>query len=209
MNYKSKQKRNHPLFIRNQFQTQGKYGMPVIKKQDIKLDNLSLISCSDTQPNASEINKRCGVHFFVDDDRFEDIYRHPERSLKKYSQYSFLLSPDFSTYSEMNPWRQIESVAHSRWVGAYWQNHGLKVIPTITWSKPQSYEYCFDGVEKHSTVAIGMIGCKRNRFDFLNGYNEMLRRIEPNAIICFGKPFKEMKGNIIEVDYLKSRKVVR
>ncbi len=209
MNYKSKQKRNHPLFIRNQFQTQGKYGMPVIKKQDIKLDNLSLISCSDTQSNASEINKRCGVHFFVDDDRFEDIYRHPERSLKKYSQYSFLLSPDFSTYSEMNPWRQIESVAHSRWVGAYWQNHGLKVIPTITWSKPQSYEYCFDGVEKHSTVAIGMIGCKRNRFDFLNGYNEMLRRIEPNAIICFGKPFKEMKGNIIEVDYLKSRKVVR
>lgn len=43
----------------------------------------------------------------------------------------------------------------------------------------------------------------------MNGYNEMLRRIKPKAIICFGKPFEEMEGNIIAVDYLKSRKVVR
>ena len=33
--------------------------------------------------------------------------------------------------------------------------------------------------------------------------------MDPEAIICFGKPFAEMKGNIIVVDYNASRKVVR
>lgn len=110
----------------------------------------------------------------------------------------------------MNPWRQIESVAKNRWVGAYWQSKGLTVYPTISWSNSRSFDYCFDGVEKGSTVAIGMIGAKKdNKRNFMLGYNEMLRRIEPEHIICFGKPFEEMKGNLIVVDYVESRKVVR
>ena len=109
----------------------------------------------------------------------------------------------------MNYWRQLESVAHSRWVGAYWQDEGQRVVPTISWSTPESYEFCFDGVEKHSIVAIGMIGCKRSKREFLSGYTEMLNRIEPSSIICFGAPFKEMQGNLLVVDYRESRKVVR
>lgn len=54
-----------------------------------------------------------------------------------------------------------------------------------------------------------MIGCKHSKKEFLFGYNEMLNRIDPRAIICFGTPFPEMEGNIIIVDYLESRKVVR
>ena len=36
------------------------------------------------------------------------------------------------------------------------------------------------------------------------GYNEMLRRIEPEKIICYNTPFPEMQGNIIYVDYERS-----
>ncbi len=64
-------------------------------------------------------------------------------------------------------------------------------------------------VTLNSIVAIGMIGCKSNKNHFLRGYYQMLERIEPEAIICFGDPFDEMEGNIIVVDYLKSRKEVR
>jgi hypothetical protein len=109
----------------------------------------------------------------------------------------------------MNYWRQLESVAHSRWVGAYWQDQGQVVVPTISWSTPESFEFCFDGIEEGAIVAIGMIGCKRSKGEFMLGYNEMLSRINPEAIICFGTPFPEMQGRIIDIDYLKSRKVVR
>ena len=147
--------------------------------------------------------------FFVDDYRFNWIYNNPEKSLAKYSQYAFLLTPDFSTYADMNLWRQMESVAKNRWCGAYWQSKGLTVIPTISWSTPSSYDFCFDGVEENSIVAIGMIGCKQNRLNFMRGYYAMLEKIHPETIICFGTPFPEMQGNIVTVDYRASRKVVR
>ncbi len=201
--------RGNALFRRNEFATVGQWQIPLIERQDIDLENVDLISYSDIRFNDNVHNRNKGVHFFVDDYRFEGVYRNPEKSLGRLSQYKFLLTPDYSTYSDMNYWRQIESVAHNRWVGAFWQDQGQIVIPTISWSDERSFDFCFDGIEKHSIVAVGMIGCRRCKVEFIRGYNEMLNRIEPDAIICFGNPFKEMEGRIIPIDYCKSRKVVR
>lgn len=205
----SKVMRENPLFMRNSFPSVGKWDMPLIRKQQLSSSSINLIACSDTRPNDNAQNRSKGVHFFVDDYRFEDIYNHPERSLKRYSQYSFLLTPDFSTYGEMPLWRQMENVAKNRWVGAYWQNNGLKAIPSVSWSTPRSYEFCFEGIEEYGTVAVGMIGCKHEKIAFMRGYNEMLDRLKPDTIIIFGNPFPDMKGNILTVDYMSSRKGVR
>ena len=154
----SNKMRENPFFMRNSFDSDGRWGLPLIKKQDINTNNIGLIACSDTKPNDTKENRKLGVHFLVDDYRFNGIYDNPEKTLKKYSQYRFLLSPDYSTYADMNLWKQLENVAKNRWVGAYWQSKGLLVIPTISWGLSQSFEFCFDGVEKYSIVAVGMIG---------------------------------------------------
>lgn len=201
--------RDNPLFMRNGFKTVGLWDIPLIKKQNINLNNIQLIACSDTKSNDNKENKKRGVHFFVDDYRFEGIYTNPERTLEKYSQYAFLLTPDFSLYSDMNYWRQLENVAKNRWVGAFWQHYGITVIPTISWSDKKSYEFCFDGVEKHSIVAIGTIGCKHDKNDFLDGYFAMMNYIDPEIVICFGSIFPEMADSTLSIDYRGSRKVVR
>ncbi len=201
--------RRNTLFSRNNFPTIGKWQIPIVERQRIELDKVELIAYSDIRTKDNALNRKKGVHFFIDDYRFEGVYKNPEKSLGRLSQYKFLLTPDYSTYADMNYWRQMESIAHSRWVGAFWQDQGQVVIPTISWSDEGSFEFCFDGVEKHSIVAVGMIGCKKSKNEYLLGYNEMLNRIEPEAIICFGDPFSEMEGNIIKVDYQASRKVVR
>ena len=154
-------------------------------------------------------NKKRGVHFFVDDYRFSGIYDNPERTIERYSQYAFLLTPDFSTYADMNLWRQLESVVKNRWVGAYWQSKGLTVVPTVSWSTSRSFDFCFDGIETHSIVAVSTLGCKKAKLDFMRGYEIMLEKIQPELIICFGDPFHEMQGNLISIDYCESRKVVR
>ena len=206
----SKEMRANPLFMRNSFYSEGRWGIPFVRKQDIPLStDTKLIAYSDIRLNDNDLNKQCGVHFFIDDYRFGDIYHHPERSFQRLAQYSFILTPDFSTYAEMDLWRQMESVAMNRWMGAFWQNKGLLTIPTMSWSTPRSFDFCFEGIEKGSAVAVGMIGCKRNRRAFMQGYYEMLDRIEPSTILCFGEPFSEMEGNIISVNYRDSRKVVR
>lgn len=204
------QMRMNSLFMRNNFKTHGFLEFPIIKKQSLPSNIINLISYSDTRLFDTDEKKRCGVHFFIDDYRFNGIYNNPERTLNKLSQYLFLLTPDYSTYSDMNIWRQIESVAHSRWVGAYWQDYGFTVYPTVTWSDKRSFDFCFNGIEQKSTVAIGMIGCKRDyKKEFLYGYDAMLEHISPENIICYGPPFQEMKGNLIVVNYSDSRKKVK
>lgn len=200
--------RKNPLFTRNSLHTVGRWNLPLLKKEPLPHGSIQLIACSDTH-NGDILNMNKGVHFFVDDYRFESIYRNPGRSYHKFAQYRFMLTPDFSLYADMPMWRQIESVGKNRWCGAWWQARGMTVIPTVSWSNYPSYDFCFDGIEEGSCVAVGTIGCRRSRAGFMHGYDAMLERLQPEAVICFGKPFKEMRGNVIPVDYMASRKEVR
>ena len=204
----SEKMRHDEKFMRNGYGSAGCWNLPTISLQDIPLDNLELLSYSDTKPNDKK-NKHRAVHFFIDDYRFESVYINPEKSLVKLSQYRFLISPDFSVYADMPRWRQILSVAKKRWCGAYWQSKGLLVIPSISWADTQSFDFCFDGVPKNATVAISVNGCKHTRRAFMNGYKAMLKMISPKCIICLGKPFPEMEGNIVVVKFSDARKAVR
>ena len=201
--------RSKQTFLRNEFDAFGKWNIPIIRKNELKLTDIDLISYSDIKANDTDVNKAKGVHFYIDDYRMEGLYFHPAKSLYRLSQYKFLISPDYSLYKDMPRSLQVMNVFKSHWCGAYWQSLGLTVIPNVNWSDAWSFEFCFDGIEGGSIVAVGTIGCKHSKCSFMLGYNEMLNRVKPKAIICFGKPFVEMKGNIISVDYISSRRVNR
>ena len=202
---KSYEFRNQEKFLRNGYKGEGRWALPKIKKQLVNLNNLQFLSFNNTRYNEQPMFRDFAVHFFVDDKRFEVVYSQPERNLEKLKQYKVLLTPDFSLYAEMQPWRRIESTGKSRWCGAYWQSKGLTVIPTISWSTPESFDYAFDGIEKNSFVAIGTLGCKHAKRGFLKGFDAMCERLSPQCIICFGTPFSEMeKEPIFTVDYVNS-----
>lgn len=201
--------RYDPMFLRNGFPCEGRWGFSIIKKQDLGLsEHIELIACSDISSKDRK-NLRKGVHHFVDDYRFESLYRNPERSLEKYAKYQFVLTPDYSLFPEMPLWRQIESIGKSRWVGAFWQHHGLSVVPTVGWGLSPTLEFCFAAIERRCAVAVGMIGCKHGRRSFMRGYDAMLERIDPSLIVCLGKPFAQMRGNLVVVDYAASRRTER
>ena len=106
----------------------------------------------------------------------------------------------------MPKWRMIESIVKNWYCGAYWQDRGLKVIPTVFWALKSSFSFCFEAIEKHSIVAVSTLGCKKEKLNFMRGYDGMLETIEPDTIVCLDKPFPEMEGNVICVDYLASRR---
>lgn len=194
---------------RSSYQTVGRWGIPLMRRQELVAGDINLISYADTRPNDKAENKVRGVHFFIDDPRFEGLYRHPENSLEKLAQYRFVLTPDYSLYAEMKPWMQLQSVAKSRWVGAYWQSKGLTVYPTLSWGTAQTFEFCFKGCEKGSTVAIATYACKAAKSQYLFGYYEMLRQLDPEHVICLGEPFPEMREVDVVVDHVKARKAMR
>lgn len=202
----SEEFRNNPLFLRNQFDGNGTFEMPVIQKQDVDLDNVSLIGYDKTK-SGDKAGANSFVHFFLDDYKFEVIWNDPEPRLEKLSQYRGVLSPQFSTYYTMPVPLQIYNTFRSRWCGAYLQSKGFKVIPTVSWGLPQSYWYCFDGIEKGSVVAVSTLGVRKEKDFFLQGYSEMLRRLKPKAVICYNTPFDEMGGNIITVSYEETNNI--
>lgn len=201
--------RTSPLFLRNQFKGKGKLQIPVIPKFQIQPDDfndLLLIGFDKINTNDTKHFNRM-VHFFLYDYKFERVWKNPDTDLEKLKFYRAVFSPDFSMYVQMAPVLQLYNTFRNRWCGAYFASKGIRVIPTVSWGNENTFEFCFDGIEKGSTVAVStyMVSEHDNRQDqkefFLKGYNEMLRRIEPEKIICYNTPFPEMQGDIVFVDY--------
>ena len=204
--------RTSQALLRNQFPGKGRLQIPIIPKFQEKpgdFDDLLLIGFDKTHlEDQNHLNRM--VHFFLYDYRFERVWKSPDSDIEKLSRYRAVLSPDFSMYLEMAKVCQIYNVFRNRWCGAYWASKGIRVIPTANWGDESTFDFCFDGIEKGSVVAVStyMASEHDNRCDqkewFMAGYNEMLRRIEPEKIICYNTPFPEMRGDIVYVDYERS-----
>lgn len=204
--------RTSQIMLRNQFPGNGVWNIPIIPKFQERpgdFDDLLLIGFDKTDADDRKHPDRM-VHFFLYDYRFERVWEKPDSVLDRLYPYCAVLTPDFSMYLEMNPVLQLYNVFRNRWCGAYWASKGLRVIPTVNWGDTSTFDFCFEGIEKGSVVAVStyMASAHGNRSDqkewFLTGYSEMLRRIKPEKIICYHTPFPEMEGNIIYVDYERS-----
>lgn len=206
--YQEEKRRKKQKLVRNEFSGVGKYGMPLIKKQDIDLDKIQLLAFTKTKCNDKE-NQNKTIHFFTYDWNFESVYEKPEESLEKLDQYYALLTPEFSTYKDMPLARQIDSVFKNRWCGAFWQKQGMIVIPTVSWGSIPCMEFCFDGIEKGSVVAVSTYTREDNKAGFMLGYDKMMEIIEPSAVICYGTPFAEMKGNIKAIDPFNKEELIK
>ena len=93
-------------------------------------------------------------------------------------------------------------------MGAYLQENGVNVIPTISWSTPDSFEWCFDGEPIGGVVAVSSVGAANSKVKkalFLAGYNEMMDRLQPEVVLFIGKVLEECEGNIVQIKAFHNR----
>ena len=136
-------------------------------------------------------------HFYLDDYQFERVWNDPDRYVPILRRFKAVLAPDFSMYSDFPKAVQIFNNYRKQWCAAYWQEHGVTVIPTIGWSTPDSFEWCFEGVPKHSLVCISTVGGFGNHENskdaWLAGYEKCLEVLDPSDILLFGKDYPEVR----------------
>lgn len=155
--------------------------------------------------NYKEIAEGCLVSMFVDDYMLERFWNNPLKYVDYYKKAGYVMTPDFSLLIGMPKPVQAWNVYRNRLVGYIWEQSGLKVIPTISWSDLYSLSYCFEGVPESSTVAVSNTGC-RNEADkiyFNIGYNKMIEQIKPECIIfqCSDKYRAEYEAeNVVFID---------
>jgi hypothetical protein len=141
----------------------------------------------------------CAVHFFLFDAIFESVWNCPAKSGRYLHSFECLLTPDFSLNVDMPLAVQVFNVYRNRWCGANWQAQGHTVIPTVGWSTPDSYNFCFLGIPTNSPVALTTLGTRRQKAVFLHGFFALLERLQPSVILCYGKPFAEMEVAPLQV----------
>lgn len=176
-------------------------GMPMLDAVEITPKRLrAFTSCARcTDPKA-------GVHFFLDDYRFEGTWSNPERYAPMLSRFACVLTPDFSCYLDMPEPMQRWNVYRGRTVGRAWQDAGLCVVPTLTWGEPNTYAFAFDGIPTGSTVAlstVGLMDCKQGIELFQYGAAEATRRLHPSTVLAYGKPC-EFEAHGAEVVWYES-----
>lgn len=177
--------------------TEGEFEIPVIRPL-YELDCDKFIGFDANK----EKHRDKGIHFFLHDYQFERVWRSIEKYTDILSKHPCVFAPDFSPYADFPKIIQIYNHYRKHFCAAYWQLHGLTVVPTITWSYPESYDFCFDGEPKDSIVAISSVsvmGSKEGRRLFLDGFDEMMKRLYPRKILFNGTIPDELKSlDIIE-----------
>ena len=197
MNYRNC--RNYENLERRLFDGVGEYGIPQI--EPVVYEG----GCDWIGFNYAKSTKDCegkGVHFFLDDYQFCRLWSNIDRYIPMLQRFRYVMSPDFSTYTDFPKVMQIYNHYRKHWCAAYMQEAGIQVIPTISWSTPDSYDWCFDGEPEGGTVAVSSVGCmnsKEKKARFLAGYEEMVRRLQPETIIFYGSVPEECMGNIVRI----------
>lgn len=189
----------------------NKYGIPQMKKCNLKSNKM--IRFCDWKDINVEQRKDFIAHFYYDDYKFIQAWREPNKYIDRLKEFKAVISPDFSLYTDFPLTLQILSCYRRQWCGAFWQSKGIEVIPDVVWGEEKTFEFCFDGIPKFSTVAVSTVGVKNdkdwnNKDDnlFMRGYNEMLRRLEPKTILFYGSMIDGMRGNIIRIpSYYESK----
>lgn len=181
-----------------QFPGVGKYDIP--EMYPVRIPNLREIPLEGFNFALKERHPEdIGVHFFLHDYQFERVWKYPDRYIDVLKKFAFVLSPDFSPYADMPKALKVYNVYRNRWCGRFWQEYGIKVIPTVTWSSQDTLEYCMDGIPKYSTIAISTMGEGRwaKWSQLRKNWDYIMQTLEPETVLLYGKDLKELKGNVV------------
>lgn len=183
---------------------EGQYNMPKLRQSSAVPENLF---------PWDERNKwkpgEGGIHFWCEDCEFESVwlranqYPHVPAVVR---QAGIATTPDFSVFTDYPVATQIWNVYRSRLLGAIWQYQGIEVIPSVVWGDSRSFEWCFDGLPTGGTLAIATTHVAKSEQDgFLLGFQELLKRCEPDTVLVYGRGLKNKLEELANIKRYDSR----
>ena len=163
----------------------GKFEFPIIEENHFRPSRA--VPFDRLKKNNKE--KNLWVHFYVHDYRFLPVLKAPWKYVPILQNYEGMIGMDNSIYRDLPLGEQIHSVYLNRVFDYYLSRNGFHVIPNVSWGDYRSFAFCFDGIAEGTTVAVSSYGCIKHGVDreyFLDGFNEMLKRIHPDAVVFHG-----------------------
>ena len=161
----------------------GPYDIPQILPQEVDLTDAQVLGFNYAK--GEDFPEEYILHFYLDDYQFDRVWTNPDLYIDLLSRFRAVLAPDFSLYDDFPVAVNLYNHYRKHWLARYWQEHGVKVIPTLCWAD-NSMDFCFDGVPKHSTVSISVLGCnKGDGRDYWTGFHKAIKTVKPERILLF------------------------
>jgi hypothetical protein len=176
------------------YRTDGFYNMPTLRPCHTIPETL----IGFNYVNSTE-ETGAGVHFFLDDYQFERIWNSPHEIIERLKRFPCTFTPDFSLYADMPVALQVYNVYRARLIGQMMQDAGLETIPTVSWAKKESFDFCFDGLPHGGVVAVSTVGVvtDKNALKLWKaGMRELIKRIEPETVLVY--------GSVVDFDFGKT-----
>ena len=176
------------------------YGIPEIQPENIDIRHLEWIPFNYAK--TAKDRKVKGVLFYLDAYQLDRLWPMSDDYISLLLEFGAVCTPDFSQYTDMPVAMRIYNHYRKHWLGAYWQAHGIHVIPTICWSTPDSFEYCLDGEPHNSIVSISSVGTQAHpetKEAFASGCRRAIKALNPTEILWYGKCPEEFDWNVVRV----------
>lgn len=150
----------------------GKYDLPyVYYDANFKPDYFALFS---EEKDYRKTKNTC-VCFFQNDDKFDGwcglwagIYFDVPEILKEYKNrmkdIKYMVAPDYSIVEDIENFENYYRIARARIVSIWATLElGIIVIPLLTYSKKEDFQYMLNGMENVSTICVSLKGSMKNK----------------------------------------------
>lgn len=163
----------------------GPLDIPVIKEYKVEIPERML-------PYGAWNSTRdldAAVCFYTHEYRYGLLKTNCEKVIEKIKRAPCVVFPDFSQTNDMPYWERFHNSCLNKALGAKFQQAGINVVANVTWSQPDSYDYCFVGLPQHCVIAINSMGANvsgTTRYLWRQGYEKALEVLEPTFILRYG-----------------------
>ena len=135
---------------------------------------------------------RAVLAFYTDDARFESVWNYPDKMAMRILNAGLVgaVAPNYSLWPGQALAVHIWNTYRSRWVGRYFQEAGISVVPDVNWSGPEDYDFCFAGIPMEAPcISIQVQTFRSNQPDevrrVVDGIAEALRRLRPQRVLFY------------------------
>ena len=171
--------------INGQLNFSSGYQSPKIKPNNGKIPKIMVSFARRKETLRTDI----AIHFYIHDCKFSGLMSFARNYLNELRKYQWVIGPDFSVQPQM-PMKEKEYIIFlNKKITAWMQHNGINVIPNVIWCENMDYEYCFDGLPKHSIIAINSTGVghdQRSKKGWIVGYKKAIETLQPTHIIRYG-----------------------
>lgn len=176
---------------------------PELKPTIIIPDNV----ISFNERNSVKNPKNYYLDHFIDDYRFEAVWKNCERYIGIYRKFKGVIATDFSAYRDMPLWMRKYNVGRNRTIAYFLQNSGIETVPVVSWAYMGDFSWCLDGLPENSSIAISTNGCMSNhisKVSFLDGIDKVQKILHPKNLIIAGNHVAELDSKYNNIYYYKN-----